>query len=696
MAERSRDRSSSTESQPKFPECSHFRRRNDNHRRCQQCRLNDGLPQDSSCLVCQDWLPEAWTAQAKAIAQRTRRKAAATAKAVRKETEMLDDSVELHAPGDAFPTKRTKSSDSSKAKRSKTATSSSQPKSVASSVTAVERPSSHGSDHRRSRTPERKRRHGEERCHESLRHQSSRHEGPSSDRRESERARPSSSAGSSSRRRAESGSVSKASDTRPSRSSSRHHQHHSSGDRRSLSSSSSGGVGHPSVELFLSPSSASFFGRSSIPVFIFIRGVSRPQVSAQSLRETTRELRQDGWDVCRQTGCQAISCEAQGPWEMHYHGGCLAGSTDSDWIDPSSSSPGPGSSSPGHGSGRLSRCGPGRKRWLGHEWRHGSTQRHGHKQRPDHRSRLGHRRVGWSSTSSSTGSERIGRAGESGSYASGWTRQFHPDGDQHSSTLPFHSEDHQWVNIGGFYVFNAAWNRLVFQTSPSGRLSSHLYLFLNMTPTTRDQPRRLDLQQEPSLQRGSSIRLKSSVSSLVRRAKEADRQARTPVRPPRTPVRRSRNHSESRDSRSRSPLSRSSSVESTAPDGSPLNFNAALDMDSKRALSEDEDAEGDGKKISAAQYEIFRQAVTSSKGTYKINPAKTKRAARASLLDLGDTEVPDRVSWLDQPSLQDTMASTARIAQGLKEDKEVVLHGETDLPQGALSSQGPSRCSLRP
>ena len=95
-------------------------------------------------------------------------------------------------------------------------------------------------------------------------------------------------------------------------------------------------------------------------------------------------------------------------------------------------------------------------------------------------------------------------------------------------------------------------------------------------------------------------------------------------------------------------------------------------MDSKRAISEDEDAEGDSKKISAAQYEIFRQAVTTSKGTYKVNPAKTKRAARASLLDLGDTEVPDRVSWLDQPSLQDTMASTARIAQGLKEDEEVV------------------------
>ena len=238
MAERSRDRSSSTESQPKFPECSHFRRRNDNHRRCQQCRLNDGLPlctQDSPCLVCQDWLPEAWTAQAKATAQRNRRKAAAAAKAARKETEMMDDSVELHAPRHAFPTKRPKSEESSKTKRSKTvASSSKQPKSVASSGTAVERPSSHGSDHCRSRTPERKRRHGE-----SPRHQSSRRDGHSSDWRESERTRPSSSGGSSSRRRAESGSVSKASDNRLSSSSSRHHQHLSTGDRRSLSSSSS-------------------------------------------------------------------------------------------------------------------------------------------------------------------------------------------------------------------------------------------------------------------------------------------------------------------------------------------------------------------------------------------------------------------------------------------------------------------------
>ena len=234
--------SSSSESQPiKFPECSHFRHRNDNYRRCQQCHLNDGLPlctQDSPCLVCKDWLPEAWTAQAKAMAQRNRRKAAAAAKAAKKESEIMDDSVERHAPRDAFPSKRTKSEDSSKAKRSKTATSSSQPKSVASGITAVGRPSSHRSDHGRSRTPERKRRHGEEKRQESPRHQSSRRDGHSSDRRKSERARPSSSGGASSRRRAESGSVSKSSDTRPLGSSSRHHRH-TSGDHRSLSSSSS-------------------------------------------------------------------------------------------------------------------------------------------------------------------------------------------------------------------------------------------------------------------------------------------------------------------------------------------------------------------------------------------------------------------------------------------------------------------------
>ena len=69
--------------------------------------------------MCKDWLPEAWTAQAKATAQKNRRKAAAAAKAVKKASETMDDSVELHAPEDALqtPSKRTKSKDSSKAKQ---------------------------------------------------------------------------------------------------------------------------------------------------------------------------------------------------------------------------------------------------------------------------------------------------------------------------------------------------------------------------------------------------------------------------------------------------------------------------------------------------------------------------------------------------------------------------------------------------
>ena len=112
-----------------------------------------------------------------------------------------------------------------------------------------------------------------------------------------------------------------------------------------------------------------------------------------------------------------------------------------------------------------------------------------------------------------------------------------------------------------------------------------------------------------------------------------------------------------------------------------MNFSAALDPEGKvkeRSITDDEDEDGDHKKISAAQYQLFRQAVTTSKGSFKVNPAKTSRASRASLLDLGDSEVTDRVSWLDQPSLKDMMASTARIDQGLKEDEVV---GKTTLSE---------------
>ena len=120
-------------------------------------------------------------------------------------------------------------------------------------------------------------------------------------------------------------------------------------------------------------------------------------------------------------------------------------------------------------------------------------------------------------------------------------------------------------------------------------------------------------------------------------------------------------------------MTRSSSVDPPTRDASRVNFSAALDPEDKikeRSISDKEDEDGN-KKISVAQCQMFRQAVLTSKGSFKVNPAKTRRAPRASLLDLGDSEVTDRVSWLNQPSLEDTMASNARIAQGLKEDEEV-------------------------
>ena len=181
---------------------------------------------------------------------------------------------------------------------------SSQPKSVASSVSVEGRPSSHGLDRRRSWSPERKQRHGDER-QDSPRHQSSRRDGS---RRESERSRPSSSGGSSSRRRAESGSVSKASDTRPSASSSQHH-HHSSGDHRSLSSSSS-------------PASPD----------------RRCPASHERRRESADRT---GSDVRHQMGCQAVPQAFQAAWEENDQGGLFAGPAGSCWIVPRSSVPAP-------------------------------------------------------------------------------------------------------------------------------------------------------------------------------------------------------------------------------------------------------------------------------------------------------------------------------------------------------------------
>ena len=274
--QKSRDRSSSTESQLKFPGCTHYRRRNDNHYRCQQCHLNEGLTlctEDSPCEVCKDRLPEAWLAQEKVIEQK--RKAAVAAKAAKKsqERDVLDDLVEIHAPEDVLqllPTKR-KSDGSSKSKRAKTATGSGskateaeksagrpsrsrdQKKTVSSSLSVAKRPKSDGgsgskgSERHRSRSGERSwRSHGSDRHHDSPRpHHSSKHD--SGHRESGERSRPRSSGGSSSRRQAESADVpgssrvsSRATEVRPSGSSTRHHhQRKTSVDHRSLSASSS-------------------------------------------------------------------------------------------------------------------------------------------------------------------------------------------------------------------------------------------------------------------------------------------------------------------------------------------------------------------------------------------------------------------------------------------------------------------------
>ena len=93
-----RDRSFSQELPLKFPGCSHFRRRSDNHHRCQQCRLNDGLAlctRESPCNVCRDWLPEAWQMLDKALKQKQKRKAAAAANAA---NDSMDDLRMLGLP----------------------------------------------------------------------------------------------------------------------------------------------------------------------------------------------------------------------------------------------------------------------------------------------------------------------------------------------------------------------------------------------------------------------------------------------------------------------------------------------------------------------------------------------------------------------------------------------------------------------
>ena len=293
MAE-SRDRSSSTEPQLKFPGCSHYRRRSDNHFRCQQCRLNEGLTlctQEAPCDVCKDWLPEAWQALERAVQHKRKHKAAAATKAVKKSQEM-DDSIEIHAreEGLQVPPVKRKDDESSKkldsTKRADSATSStskameadsvSRPsrsrdkkKTLSSSVSVVWRSRSDGgpvpsgtkgSERHRSRSGDRGRRsHRSERLHDSPRSLHSPRR-----RRSGERAWPTSSSGGSSSRSRQADSTDapgpgrasgRAMEFRPSSSSTHHQCHHSrsSGDRRSLSSEKSGSFYVSRRQVQLSP-----------------------------------------------------------------------------------------------------------------------------------------------------------------------------------------------------------------------------------------------------------------------------------------------------------------------------------------------------------------------------------------------------------------------------------------------------------
>ena len=123
-------------------------------------------------------------------------------------------------------------------------------------------------------------------------------------------------------------------------------------------------------------------------------------------------------------------------------------------------------------------------------------------------------------------------------------------------------------------------------------------------------------------------------------------------------------------SRSRSPLV-GSPAHST---GSPVRFPSPI-LGNRRELSlsrEEDQSMPDVDKVTEAQYESFRRAVTTSKAAFKTVPATTRRANRVSSITLGAEEKQDRVVWADQSSLQDVLLSTARQAQGLKEDASPV------------------------
>ena len=115
---------------------------------------------------------------------------------------------------------------------------------------------------------------------------------------------------------------------------------------------------------------------------------------------------------------------------------------------------------------------------------------------------------------------------------------------------------------------------------------------------------------------------------------------------------------------------------------------------------------------SQQQYQIFRQAVTTSKGSFKSTPLRqNERPGRFCWTWAARRWLTESHGWTSR-RFKTWWFSTARIAQGLKDDKEVekttlsetlntasstfqVLHGEADIPQGDLLSEGSSWCPLR-
>ena len=124
-----------------------------------------------------------------------------------------------------------------------------------------------------------------------------------------------------------------------------------------------------------------------------------------------------------------------------------------------------------------------------------------------------------------------------------------------TSTPPLFPSIPKTINQATLVDFMSLWTllqrRLDLPSVPDNSISPAIQSSLRATGHDSTNRRSVTPTGSPERRPKSPERFlhtpQSSISSFVRWAKEADRQARTPVRPPRTPVRRARNHSESGD-----------------------------------------------------------------------------------------------------------------------------------------------------